>query len=74
MPFKRTDRQMLFRKRANAVRYIAVRKRSIAELEARIADLDAAIAASGDEPPARTPPLPFRAKGEVQLVPFDVRR
>lgn len=71
----RTPLQIALRKRQEALNSIEVRKRSIAALEARVAELDAQIAAMGGRinPPAK-PRLPFRAKGEMHRALFDLLR
>lgn len=75
MTFQRTPLQVALRKRADALRFIEVRKRSIAELERRVADLDAEIAALGGRLiPEAKPRLPFRANGEMQRALFDLLR
>lgn len=72
---KRTPLQIALRKRANALASIEVRRRAITRLEARVAALDAQIAAMGGRinPPAK-PRLPFRAKGEMQREMFKLLR
>jgi hypothetical protein len=71
---KRTPLQIALRKRAEALASIEVRRRSIARLEARVAALDAEIAAMGGRKLTLTPRLPFRAKGEMQRALFDLLR
>jgi len=67
----RTPLQIALRKRSQAFASIEVRRRSIAALEARIAELDAEIAALGGRLiPERKPRLPFRAHGEMQRAMF----
>ncbi len=74
MPFQRTPLQIALRKRQEALNSIEVRKRSMAALEARVRDLDAAIAAMGGRKLMLTPRLPFRANGEMQRELFDLLR
>lgn len=71
----RTPLQIALRKRAEALASIEVRRRAIARLEARVASLDAQIAAFGGRKiPAAKARLPFRAKGEMQREMFDLLR
>lgn len=74
MPYKRTPIQIALRKRQEALNSIAVRRRAIARLEARVAELDAQIAAMGGRKVTFTERLPFRAKGEMQRALFDLLR
>jgi hypothetical protein len=72
---KRTPLQIALRKRAEALASVEVRRRSIARLEARVAALDAQIAAMGGRKLAPAKPrLPVRAKGEMQREMFDLLR
>jgi hypothetical protein len=71
----RTPLQIALRKRQEALNSIEVRKRSIAELERRVIDLDAQIADMGGRLiPERELRLPFRAKGEMQRALFALLR
>lgn len=73
--FRRTPLQIALRARADALRSIETRKRSIAALEARIHRIDEEIAALGGRLiPERTLRLPFRAHGEMQRALFDLLR
>lgn len=72
---KRTPLQIALRKRAEALASIEVRRRSIARLEARVAALDAEIAALGGRKLAPAKPrLPVRANGEMQREMFELLR
>ena len=72
--FKRTPLQIAVRKRAEALASIVIRQRQIAELEARIASLDATIAGLGGLPKPRPLRIPYRCGGLVQRTIFDMFR
>ncbi len=72
--FKRTPLQVAVRKRAEHFASITIRRRQIADYEARIAALDATIASLGGLPKPRPLRIPVRCGGLLQRTIFDMFR
>lgn len=72
--YQRTPLQWALRRKKQAQTSIEVHRRGIANLEARIAELDAAIAEMGGPPKPKKIVIDLRAKGEQQRTMFDLMR
>lgn len=72
--YKRSPLQIALRRRQQAVNSIEVHRRGIANLEARIVELDAEITAFGGPPKPKRVVIDFRSKGEMQRTMFDMMR
>lgn len=75
MPSNLTPLQILRHKRGEALASIEVRKRAIARLEKRVAELEAQMAPLTNKMDARQPlRIPRRSKGELQRLVFKLLR